>query len=270
MPIRYYSYKNGGEPYRFYSRMHSVVFFLDAGAIVTTPRMKNRVLHENEMLLVESLCHYHVQMMPGCKMFILSFDALPAFMDKAIMKFLTPGFVQASDVEGSPVLKSNMYLSNYTRSLRVFETGRCCKELVTIKSEEFFYLLRDFYDISDVELFLRPIRSKLDTKDFSVFVMRAYTPFMSVKQLSATLDKSPTTLVRLFDKYFNSTPAGWIREQNKKSLLKLLSDHSRSLADIALELNVSSVQQLSRYCKLNFGMTPKQLRLHADQLRQER
>lgn len=268
MPIRYYSYKNGGEPYRFYSRAHSVLFFLDSGAIVTTPRMKNRVLHENEMLLVESLCHYHVQMMPGCRMFILSFVSLPDFMNTAIMKFLTPDVVQASDIEGFPVLKSNMYLSNYVRSLRILETGRCSKELVDIKTDEFFYLLKDFYDISDVELFLRPVRSKLEVGDFKILVMRTYTPFMSVKQLSVSLDKSPTTLVRLFEKHFNTTPAGWIRDQNKERLKEMLKDPSRTLADIALELNVSSVQQLSRYCKINFGMTPKQLRLQPELMSQ--
>lgn len=264
MHIRYYSYKNEGEPYRFYSRTHSIVFFLDAGAVVTTPRMKNRVLHENELLLVESLCNFHVQMMAGCRMFILSFDALPDFMESAIMKCLTPGVVQASDMEGSPILKSNVYLSNYARSLRVFESSRCGKELVDLKSKEFFFLLKDFYDIADVELFLRPVRSKLEWVDFKVDAMRAYTPFMSVKQLSVKLDKSPTTLVRLFDKHFKNTPAGWIRENNKRLLLDMLSDSSRSLADIAMELNVSSVQQLSRYCRINFGFTPRQLRMQAE------
>lgn len=260
MNIRYYPFKNDSEPYRFYSRTHSIVFFLESGAVVTTPRMKNKVVHENELLLVESLNHFHVQLLPGCRMFILSFDTVPDFMDEVIMKYLSPGVVQAPDTEGSPLLRHNIHMSNFVRTLRIFETGRPGKELMSLKSDEFFYLLRDFYDIGDVELFLRPIRSKLEDVDFKVYAMKAYTPFMSVKQLAAKLEKSPTTLVRLFDKHFKNTPAGWIKENNKRQLLNLLSDSSRTLSEIAAELNVSSVQQLSRYCKINFGLTPRQLR----------
>ena len=54
--------------------------------------------------------------------------------------------------------------------------------------------------------------------------------------------------------------SGWIEHYTTQEIARLLSDKHNSLADIANQLNFSSVSYLSRYCTKHLGQSPSEYR----------
>lgn len=68
------------------------------------------------------------------------------------------------------------------------------------------------------------------------------------------------TFTRHFQSTFNITPKQWILNLKEKEMIKYLKDTDYSLKQIAVLLNFSNQSQLSHFCILRTGFTPKELR----------
>lgn len=128
-----------------------------------------------------------------------------------------------------------------------------------IKYKEFFFLLCKWLEISDFAEFLHPAMSWYDPV-FRRKVMDNYTRSYRVKTLAADCGYPEKEFVEKFKEEFGVMPGKWINDQVHQAIVKKLSNPNISLNEIAADLQMSSTQSFSRFCKRNFGMPPSKLR----------
>lgn len=128
-----------------------------------------------------------------------------------------------------------------------------------IKYKEFFYILCNWLEISDFTEFLHPAMSWYDPV-FRRLVLDNYQKSYRVKALAKDCGYSEKEFVVKFRKEFGMMPGKWITEQVCGIILKSLSNPNASFKLIAEDLQMSSVQSFTRYCRRNFGKTPSQLK----------
>lgn len=128
-----------------------------------------------------------------------------------------------------------------------------------LKYKEFFYILCNWLDVSELSRFLSPAMTMND-REFRRSVMENFENSYRVKELAAACGYSEREFVSRFKQEFGTLPNKWLTEQLNKAAVLNLSDLNLSFKDIAENLHMSSVQSLNRYCMREFGHTPGQLR----------
>lgn len=128
-----------------------------------------------------------------------------------------------------------------------------------IKYKEFFYILCKWLEVSNFAEFVHPAMSWYDPV-FRRKVMDNYERSYRVKTLAADCGYNMKEFVEKFKIEFDTLPGLWINDQIHKAMLKKLSNTSISFQEIANDLQMSSVQSLSRFCRRNFGKTPGMIR----------
>lgn len=128
-----------------------------------------------------------------------------------------------------------------------------------IKYKEFFFLLCKWLEISDFAEFLHPAMSWYDPV-FRRKVMDNYTRSYRVKTLASDCGYSEKGFVKKFRNEFGVTPHKWINDQIHQVIVKKLANPSISMNEIAADLQMSSAQSFSRFCRRAFGLPPSKLR----------
>lgn len=86
------------------------------------------------------------------------------------------------------------------------------------------------------------------------------SPTYTVKDLCAQLNYSRMQLNRLFKKYLNTTPHGYLLSYKLHYAKELLHSTNMKILDIAMEAGYSNISQFNRNFKKAFGLTPGEYR----------
>lgn len=130
--------------------------------------------------------------------------------------------------------------------------------LLTNKFSELAFILINMHPLEDVYSLLSPLIEKVDS-EFRAKVLENYRNSASVKTLADACGYSLKAFTLKFKDAFDTLPGQWIKKQQRQAVVNLLTSTNMSFQNIADELGMSSQQQLTRFCKREFGCTPKEM-----------
>lgn len=188
----------------------------------------------------------------------LLFDYVGKYCDQKICAFLETK--ESVFVNSTSILPMDDGIKGYFTTMDTSLSG-LFEEIPfrEIKYKEFFYILCNLLKVSDFAEFLHPAMSWYDPV-FRRKVMDNYQKSYRVKTLAADCGYSEKEFVEKFKEEFGILPCKWINDQVHQAIVKKLSNPCSCFKEIANDLQMSSVQSFSRFCKKNFGITPTQLR----------
>ena len=160
----------------------------------------------------------------------------------------------------TPMRKFAHQLSYY------IQDGAFCEMLHEVKLREMFWILRAYYSREELAAFLAPM---LSGNNFREQVESVFSPQMKVQTLADRVNIPLKTFCVTFEKEFNMTPKRWIQEHKRDHCLMLLQDLDKNMSEIGLALGYNSVQSFSRYCKDEFGVSPKEKRAELIKLKKQ-
>lgn len=220
------------------------------------------VLHVNEgqMCLVEAEAPFRFRFMgrdADGYVLLINFDEMFAFCEKHIREYEEkhhPSYGDQPSVLGvTPAMKSFCHLmESYMEHFEEVILG-------DLKLKEFFFLLVFHSNIEEVAAFLHPLREH-NNSAFRQAAIAAAGFNLTVEQWALSCGYSESLFRSHFRNEFGMTPGEWQRQQRKALIQKLLADPSITLVEVAERSELSSVQQLTRFCRQYMHGTPAQLR----------
>lgn len=137
------------------------------------------------------------------------------------------------------------------------KNGMQCKHIHSMMQNEFFFLLRGFYEKEKIAALFYPIIGKeLSFKDF---VIQNYPSVSSIDQLIALSNMGRTSFFVKFKEEFGVTAKQWMLKQMKEKILGKVIEPGVSVKQLTDVCGFESQAQLYRYFKQFFDCTPKQL-----------
>ena len=97
-------------------------------------------------------------------------------------------------------------------------------------------------------------------KEYNYLVHQHYKKLTKVLDYANLLHKSPKTLSNLFGKYVDKTPLQIINDRRLLEAQRLLNYSTKTVQEIAYEVNFSDVQSFSKFFKLRVGQSPTTFR----------
>ena len=95
-----------------------------------------------------------------------------------------------------------------------------------------------------------PLKKVLD------IISEKYSEPLTVSGLASEIYVSVTTLERYFKQYLNITPCEYIKRKSLSEAMHMLSNHSATVSQVALQCGFSDVSNFIRVFKRSFGKTP--------------
>ena len=163
---------------------------------------------------------------------------------------------EASEEVG--VLSVRHPLDLFLRSMDTYlKAGVNCRHLHSIKGKELFIILRTSYTKQEiVSLFREIIGTGMDFKSTVLLYAEHVT---SRNELAQAMGMSVTDLARKFREGFGEPVYSWLLKQKKEKILCRLTQPGSSIKEIVCEFDFSSAASFNRYCKKNFGDSPREL-----------
>lgn len=124
---------------------------------------------------------------------------------------------------------------------------------------QFFFTLKNTYTNEQIGRFFAKAASGKDIK-FRSKVMNNYKPSIRAKTLAEDCGYGYSAFCSKFKSEYGMNVGAWIKNRTIDDMICFLADADAPLETIADRLNMSSVQQLSRFCASNLGTTPSKLR----------
>lgn len=135
--------------------------------------------------------------------------------------------------------------------------GVNCKHLHSIKEKELFIILRTSYSKQEiVNLFHEIIGTNMS---FKAAVLLHVDRVNNREELAQAMGMSITDLARKFKVEFGESVYSWLLKQKNKKIIYRLAQPGASVKEIVYEFGFSSAASFNKYCKKNFGNSPREL-----------
>lgn len=156
-------------------------------------------------------------------------------------------------------LKMNEGLVSYARDLiKHISNGLKCTEFFEIKLKELFFLFRIYYSKRELLRFFY-LFITLDA-DFTNFVFINHNKVKNVIELASLYNSSVSAFEKKFRRIFGISAGKWMKQQKGKVVYYDIESTEKSFKDISFFHGFSSPAHLSNFCKIQFGMTPGEIR----------
>jgi AraC family transcriptional regulator, exoenzyme S synthesis regulatory protein ExsA len=132
-------------------------------------------------------------------------------------------------------------------------------ELLTLKIRELILLLLQSQKAGSIADLFSDLFSSRNVRIKEIIDNHLFAP-LSIKDLAELANLSVSTFNRSFQKLYNKTPAGYLKEKRLDRARQLLQVSSQTISEIALETCFSDEAHFSRSFKSLFHVTPSQYR----------
>jgi len=161
--------------------------------------------------------------------------------------------------EGVTTLEMNRPLWRFAEELEEsMGAGLNCKYYHDLKIKEILIFIRAYYSREDLRELFSTVLSP-DTQ-FSEFVRANHTVLKTVGELAAACHMTPQTFAKKFTRVFGTTPGQWLKKEKAKEIYAALYAGKKSIVEIADEYGFSAQPQFNRFCKVQWGKTPGEIR----------
>jgi AraC-like DNA-binding protein len=163
------------------------------------------------------------------------------------------------NISTNRIIKIKEPIKQYLELLLIYlDNESCCRHVNSLKHKELFLIFRKFYSKQEYMYLFKEIIN--DNLIFKRIVRDNYMKVKNIEELATLCNKSLSTFIRLFKKYFNDNPHNWIKEEKLKLLNERILENNVPFFEIIEEFHFSSFSYFSHYCKIHLGKSPKELR----------
>lgn len=137
--------------------------------------------------------------------------------------------------------------------------GLLCRNYFDTKVKEMFILFKAYYSREQ----LRNFFSLILTPDtiFSEHIKANYHKYATAKELAGVMNMTPKLFSKKFVEIFGELPTNWMRKEKAKCVYHELYAGKQPIVLIVDKYNFSSQSHLNKFCKREFGKTPREIRL---------
>jgi AraC-like DNA-binding protein len=236
----------------------TIVFLLEGTLSLSYKGFMNRCLSAGQMLLLPPATAVELKT-AGEDVYavICSFEPRINFCQKFTFHTLLP---LCKGMEESfyplPIVDR---LNTYLTLMRAYmEDNFYCPHFYEIKIDELFYVLRGYYDRSELASFFHWILN--DDIFFKDNVLKLYQKIHSVGELASMMNYSTSGFKKKFRRTFGLPVYTWILEQRAAAVFRDLKEDRKSLTEISFDYGFSSNARLFDFCKKHFGKAPGEVR----------
>lgn len=225
---------------------------------ITTPEIQNRLLMPYSLTVFPKGTMIDIECVSETEILMLFFDFLDPQLSKAINEFRR----SSNDfccAESFPRMKMDQSLKSFaTIIIDVYSEFMDNPEFLTNKFSELAFILLKMHPLDEVCAVMSPLFDEIDNV-FRSKVLNKYKPSSNVKTLADDCGYTLKKFTQKFKSTFGVPPGEWIKDQQRETIMHLLTKSNLSFQSIADELGMSSQQQLTRFCKRELGFTPKEI-----------
>lgn len=230
--------------------------FMEGKFILSSNYFDKMQLNAGEMIIIPQSHSYEIQYGADSKLLMVHFDLPTSNQAKKFLQSISQ-LISESNFEVAP-LAINEPIEKYIELLKVYiRAGEISHYIYDIKIEEFFLLIRWFYQRDQLARFFYPMLKHACS--FRRFVLDNYLKSNNVSDMIKASNMSKSVFYARFKKEFGVTAKQWIISNIKNQILEKVSEPGVTAKDIMLEFNFSSPEHLNSFCKKQFGVTPTDL-----------
>lgn len=234
-----------------------LVFILEGEVKIIPKESKAKRVRAKEFFFISALSTYEIQVRKPGRYIYMSFlynDIKPC--EKHMLESYIKEVGDApKEIEILPIRHPlNLFLELMDAYLRADVN---CKHLHSIKEKEVFIILRTSYAKQEIiNLFHEIIGVNVN---FKAAVLLHADHVSSREELAQAMRMSITDLARKFKKEFGESVYSWLLKQKNKKIIYRLGQPQTTIKEIVYEFGFSSAASFNKYCKKNFGNSPREL-----------
>jgi len=214
-------------------------------------------LGEHEVCLLPAISRYKVVANEETQLLvcIVHLDIFP--LDKEMLNALNPFYKK--EPLGQVILKANKVVLAFAFLMDEYlQQGLESEQLFDIKRQELFFLFFATHPKQELAPFFYPLIG--EGLQFKEFVISNHIKAKNVQHLAKMANYSTSGFIKKFTRCFNESPYQWMSRHKAKMILDEINSSPTSLKEIAFKFNFSTYQHFVEFCKMQFGVTPSQLR----------
>ena len=156
-------------------------------------------------------------------------------------------------------LEINTSLKYFAKGLvDVWEDGLKCRFYFQAKITEALIMLRAYYSEGQLFQFFYYYFT-LDVA-FAEFVQTNHLKYSTVNDFANALNMNAQQFSRRFNSIFGEAPYGWMQREKAQLIYGEICRGGKSLKEIADEYGFPILSNFNRFCKMAFGMNPREIR----------
>lgn len=133
-----------------------------------------------------------------------------------------------------------------------------CPHYYDLKVEELFVYFNELYTREQLVRLFAPLLG--GKQGFKYLVLNNFRKTDRVPELAEMLGYTVVTFTRRFTEAFGESPAHWLRERRKESILQDIRLTSATFTELAFKYGFSSSAYFTAFCRRNWNATPTELR----------
>lgn len=241
---------------RFQLRDNNHIIFILEGNLVMLNRTADKFLSINkqQVIFISRYTSEPLYTDTGCQLLICSFDIPLNTCDKLIFNEIQ--FTESTTEFPSLPIKKPM--SDFIDLLLFYlQNNVNCEHLHEIKQKEMFLIFKWFYTKNELSLLFHPLSSKY--YEFKCLVMENYEQANDVSELAALIGMSRTRFDVKFKEEFGTSARQWMLKQLAHKIQYAANEPGITIDMLIHRFNFNSTVSFIRFCKAQFGCTPKEL-----------
>jgi len=156
-------------------------------------------------------------------------------------------------------LEANTYFKKYAKLLvNTFDDGLKCRFYFQAKITEALIMLRVYYP--EKQLFRFFYNHFTPNTEFAEFIFANHMNYPTINEFANAMNMTPQQFSRRFNIVFGEAPYKWMQREKAQLIYGEICRSNRSLKDIAEEYGFNIQSNFNRFCKMSFGMSPREIR----------
>ena len=181
-----------------------------------------------------------------------------------VYKNKIPSFLESSEKTTSPKkMVANELIEKYINNLFIYfdNPDLIDEDLALLKLKELVLILLKSNQFESISSFLQEIFNPNRVR-FSAMIENHLFSNITLEELAYVTGRSLSTFKRDFKKYYQESPARYIKKRRLEQAEKLLRSTSNSISEIAYNSGFQDVTTFSSSFKTHFNGTPSEYRLN--------
>ena len=251
-----------GKQLRFFLDKNVIVFFIKGRStcVVDTTIAEHT---EPEYVLFVQACHYFTAYTEESEAELMIFridipvNLCGKYPVQTLCKKRYESGLDSSGNTGLLRLKGRHFAHYIESVIDYLSITSGCNHYFDIKIQEFLLLLRYHYTEKELSQFFSVLNTDAD---FSSYVLANRNVFPTVVAFAESMNMHQKQFTRQFKALFHQTPYSWMKKGRIVKVHFDLTATNKSIGQIAFDNGFKSVSQFSKFCKVEIGRTPVELR----------
>lgn len=239
------------------TEQHTIVFLLEGELEFAYNEYQGSVFRAGDIFFLPQAVEMYGTILRDAHMLVLSFDDTAEWVcQKCALSNVSEDY-QSTDFRFEP-LPLAPALREFAGLVETYiREGFRCTYLHRLKQQELFMLIRCCYSQKEMIRFFYPLIGR--QRNFQSKVFAYYREGLSVQDFADHFHMAPKSFTRRFKAEFGTTVYQWMLKQKANRIKLKLSIPGTTFADIIQDFQFADMSHFSKFCKGNFGCTPKEL-----------